>query len=389
MRIKRLLITTIVILPYLFCTTTKNQVQIPHSERNMSTNQIFPEIVSVNLPIVTIQFTGSQYGVVAITKSGEIYALKSLTTEPFFKKVKSIEFKEPCECYFSSPKFPYICGTGIRDYQILDLNQNTVSTQLISCDGNEKIFISYLFGSRIPMLFLTVEHVGWGQADSYEDTYLYDFNQKNQNKVLSGYYSSALFQLSDTLFLRLEIQRNHLPQKWQIFESSIQTTSTNDLSDTLNKLGFGPYISSVNSSKNMLICEENKEPFRLFSISWDSHFKNVKVVPWTFQQPKQYIPGKDYCFSQDGNWLRNTAAERSNLHSIYNVFYYLSDKYPGNVSIPIFGLEAIEFIPGAFLDTPEWGTVYVDISRGLDGILMVYKMRDVMAKIVERAKEMR
>jgi hypothetical protein len=45
--------------------------------------------------------------------------------------------------------------------------------------------------------------------------------------------------------------------------------------------------------------------------------------------------------------------------------------------------------PGGFLETSEGGTVYVDLSHGLEGVLKVYKMRDVMDRIIERAKEMK
>jgi hypothetical protein len=355
----------------------------------MQNNDLFPEIIVTKIPIVTIHHTGSKYGTVAVSASGNLYSFRSITQEPYFERIKQVGFEEPCKKYESHPDLPYICGTGVRDYQIVDLNQESIFKSIVSCNGNEEFFLHYVFKGVKPIILLLLEHVGWNENDSYEETYLFDFEKKSPVKILDNYYGSQFFQLDENLLLRGEMQRGSLPYIWQTMNSDFNKKMSNDLTDTLNHINIQTFKQSYNKKGRMMICYTRDSSYTNCTISWDSAYKKVNVVPWTFQEPKEIISGKDFCFSPDGTWLRNTSCYRSNLDTDFNVFYHISDKYPASVSIPIFGIESVVGVPGAFLDTPEWGTVFVDLSRGLEGILMVYKMRDVMAKIVERAVEMR
>jgi hypothetical protein len=389
MRIKSFLLILSIVVTMHDCALTQSTTISIKSEHPMTPNGVFPEVISTGIPIVAVLPTGSDYKTIAISTSGNIYSINSLLKEPYITQIKKINFKEPCKEYISNPGLPIIYGTGIRDYQIIDLNNHTIESGIVSFNGNEEFFWSYLFKTNKPILLMTLEHTGWNDSDSYEETYLYDFNQKKVEKIVDGYFASMWIQLDEKTFLREEMQRGNKPSVWQIFYDNLNNKINNKLTDTLNKLYPHVFKNSYNYQKKLLIFKTADSNQTKYTISWDSLYKDISVVPWTFQKPKEIILGKDFLFSQDGNWLRNTACKESDLETDYNVFYHISDAYPASVSIPIFGIESVVGIQGAFLDTPEWGTVYVDLSRGLDGILMVYKMRDVMAKIVERAKEMR
>jgi hypothetical protein len=388
MRLKLFLLILSLLITTHDCALPRSTISIK-SEHPMISNGVFPEVISTGIPIVAILATGSEYKTIAISSSGNIYSINSLFKEPYITQIKKIYFKEPCKEFFSNPSLPIICGTGIRDFQIIDLNNHTLESGIVSCNGNEEFFFSYLFKTTKPIFLMTLEHTGWNDSDSYEETYLYDFNQKKVEKIDDEYFASMWIQLDEKTLLREEMQRENKPSSWKILNEDLEGKESNKLTDTLYKYSPDVFKNSYNFQKKLIIFSTDDSIFANCTISWDSLYKDISVVPWTFQEPKEIISGKDYCFSPDGTWLRNTACYRSDLETDYNVFYHISDAYPASVSIPIFGIESVVGVQGAFLDTPEWGTVYVDLSRGLDGILMVYKMRDVLAKIVERAKEMR
>jgi hypothetical protein len=373
----------------LFCTTTKQVRTIIESEKSMLNDSLFPEIITTKIPIVAILPTGSKYGMVAITASGSIYSFKSITEEPCFEKVDKVGFDEPCKNYESNPDLPYICGTGTRDYQIVDLENHKVFKDIISSNGNERFFLTYLLKSNEPVLLFTLDHIGWNDSDSYEVTYRYDFEKKKAIKFTDQYYGSLILQVEEKMILRGEMKPGSQPYLWDVMKFDFKEKIRNDLTDTLMKLNLYTFKQCYNKPKRMLICFSRDTSSAIFTIAWDSLYKDVSSIPWTFQEPGEIISGKDLCFDQTGTWLRNTASFRSNLDSVCNVFYHISDKYPAHVSIPIFGFKAVEGVPGTFLETPEWGTVYVDLSHGLEGVLMVYKMRDVMERIIARAKEMK
>jgi hypothetical protein len=389
MRVKSFCLILSITLTTIDCALTQSNTISIKSERPMISNGVFPEVVSTGIPITAILPTGSDYKTIAISAAGNIYSLNSLFKEPFITQIKKIHFNEPCKEYISNPGLPIICGTGIRDFQIIDLNKYTLESDIVSCNGNEEFFFSYLFKTTKPIFLMTLEHTGWNDSDTYEETYLYDFNQKKVEKIVDEYFASMWIQLDEKTFLRENMQRENKPSSWKILHEDLKEKTSNKLTDTLNKYSPDVFKNSYNYQKKLMIFSTDDSIFANCTISWDSLYKDILVVPWTFQEPKEIISGKDYCFSPDGTWLRNTSCYRSNLDTDFNVFYHISDKYPASVSIPIFGIESTVGVPGTFLDTPEWGTVFVDLSRGLDGILMVYKMRDVMAKIVERAAEMR
>ena len=69
-------------------------------------------------------------------------------------------------------------------------------------------------------------------------------------------------------------------------------------------------------------------------------------------------------------------------------FFAINDSFPQSLSVPVYGGLSSMNGGGCFLETADWGTVYIDLSPDKPGYLIVYKMRDVMAKVVEKMRKL-
>jgi hypothetical protein len=129
----------------------------------------------------------------------------------------------------------------------------------------------------------------------------------------------------------------------------------------------------------------------LYLIHWKNDYSEQSINRLSFHIPRDRFMSSHFEISHDGKWLKGVSfSQDTDIHDDKIVFYQADVKYPAGLSLGVLGGESNinMWYYGAFVETKQWGQVYIDIHKASEGILLVYKMRDVMEQIVKRAKEM-
>ncbi len=298
-------------------------------------------------------------------------------------------FESPCKKYFSLPDDKYLWGFGIRDFQILDLSSGIQQTHLLSHNGNDMIYSTTVVDTTDLKIWIDIVHHSFKKTDSNDISIIFDVIQNKVIDTIYG-YGGFIFLLHDNMTL-CELFDAPKPTTWKISSELIYDQKDNELTKKLSDLGISAYPESY-SKKNMLMIgnyntEDGTNNFA--SVKWDPSYEDISIQPFTYQQEKDIVLWEQFEISPDGKWAKTVARDYSTEKRTDDItFYAVNDSFPQSLSPPVYGGRSTRDGGGCFVETDDWGTVYVDISPEAPGYLVVYKMSDVMNKVVEKMRNL-
>ncbi|MBN1292666.1 MAG: hypothetical protein JXB48_12570 [Candidatus Latescibacteria bacterium] len=297
------------------------------------------------------------------------------------------QFSYPCKKYYSLRDGSLIWGFGLRDFYIADLVNGTVKEELASHNGNERIVQMDVLDRDKPTLYVEITKTNWGEYIQRE--LVYDPVDKKSIDTIND-YKGELFLLPNGNIL-FEKFNGSLPATWKIGKGFKTGLKDNLLTDKLNDAKVYVWSISYSYQNNLMIgfnTINDKDIY--YVIKWDDNFEDVSIEPFSFQRdPDRYL-WDHFEISQDGKWAKTVSKlKKSDQRTDDITFYAVNDSFPQSLSPPVYGGRSTRDGGGCFLETDDWGTVYVDISPEAPGYLAVYKMSDVMNKVVEKMRNLK
>lgn len=388
-----ILLLAIIILQCTCSISRKHYINNLLKDPTIMNGDISPIILNGEIPVTSILNVASPTNYVLIDLAGQIHTFKIADNKIVTQKNGNCALNRPCNEYFSSCSSHFVWGFGVRDFHVVDLNSHQSKSIVVSHDGNEKIVSANLFSNSL--FFIQNYHTGWSLKESYIEVSHFDFDS---NKITFSLKCNGgvFFPINNSDAIWEGFGDTTEPSTWELTDFKLQNPLKNSFTDTLTKLDIYVGDDSWNPLSRIMVGRDRKafnRDFYTYSISWDSSFKDISISPLTYQIPKDKCFSDYFQFSLDGKWARVTASQaptidEDNSNQKFNVFYNIDEKYPQKISLPVFGGKTSENSKGAFIDTPEYGTVYLDISDGLNGIIYMYKMSDVLTQIVKKSAEM-
>ena len=240
------------------------------------------------------------------------------------------------------------------------------------------------------------------------------------------------FAIDNQYMLGYKWKSTETPRSWDVFFFDWRTHEIvrNDLTETMNQMGFMTWHKSINLERRYLLARIVTQDYyqgefsyrrinRFYKISWDEHYSNIAVndISYMFES-WPYKPDEiSIDISPDGSWVSATILDvtinpggRTGYYK--RIFFHVDDKYPDGISMPVFaaGYETIEGEKGtAFVDHPvhgmclalgwqEWTDLAIDRVNAIgvssfkpqkllgNGIIL-FRMEDVLTVINTQLQE--
>ena len=357
---------------------------------NMLTGDIFPEVVSVKIPVLGIYNDRKPSTFIIVSMGGTIYRGHIENGEIKTTLVDSVRIESPCKQLLFDAERQILYGYGVRDFHAIDLNTKQYRKIVVSYKGNDKILFAILLKEPNIQFLIETAYTGWTREQSYSVYTIYDFKNDtilhSSDKLCSG---GKLYPIGENNLLYQKWNGQN-PNEWYFTDYSLLKKMSNNLTDALSNKDISAMEYCVNLEKQIIVGKFRKTGHP-FIIQWKPDYSDYSIKPFTFHEPKGRSIQNYFEISPDGNWVKGISKSRNfDIRDDKVVFYHADPKYPSGLSLAVHGGESYlsQYYPGAFIETKQWGMVYVDIFKGMDGVLFVYKMNDVLAQIVKRAAEM-
>jgi len=349
---------------------------------------IIPEVIECKLPIYSLFNSKENGALVIISPAGTIHHA-ILGNNKLTAGESEAAFELPCKEYFQSPDKRMYFGYGGRDFHAADLDLKIAKRLNVTYETNERILTANMISCQDKKILVCVSHDGWNDDDSYYYYLGYDFQENKIVYKIDKFKGGIFYYIKDNSMLFQDWSVN-ATTKWWITDGTINEIHSNKLTDKLSDMNISTLRNTFSFINNKMIgCFTPLNSLEKFCfVQWKSNFSDPSVHILSFQEPKDRFLYYNHEFSPNGKWVKSTSDAKRPDNNTWIMFYHCDDAYPGGLSIPIHGGDSHSDSKGVFLDTPEHGMVYLDISRGLDGVLYMYKMNDVLTQIAKRAKEM-
>jgi len=357
---------------------------------------IFPEIIKLKLPVLAI-FNDREPGTFIIVDIGGGISRASFKNDDItWKEIDSVRFSARCNQLFFDAERQIIYGFGRRDFHAIDLKTKQYRKIITSFDGNDMILFSTLLKEDSIQFLIQTIHTGWTDKDSYEVYSIYDF-EKNSTVFSTGRFQGGgmLYPIGKNNLLYQKWNRQE-PTDWFFTDNTLSQKITNKFTDELTALSMGVWDHGFNYDKQIFVGfaqydSAGSDREILYMVRWKPDFTDYSIFPFTFHEPEHRSIQEYFEISPDGKWIKGISADDGlEIRENKVAFYHSDTKYPSGLSLAVHGSTSILnwHYPGAFVETKQWGMVYIDIFKGLDGLLFIYKMSDVLEQVVLRANEM-
>jgi hypothetical protein len=354
-----------------------------------STSELFPEMIWMGGPLAQCCNVFNKDVLAIITSEGTVKIGKIENDEFISENKKTVSFNSPCKKYFSLKENHFIWGYGTRDFQIIDINKNTINELIISANGNDMIYSTTPLPFNDLIICIDLVRASWNKNKSNTKTFLYSIASSAITDTLAG-FNGILFILKNNKVLYEKFNHPKL-NSWKI-KSEIKTGEgeTNKLTKYLSDTGMLVWQNSYNDKKNIMIGTAHvDDSIKFFTTKWTDDFQDISIEPLTIQVSKDTTMFDRFEFSEDGNWAKTVSRDwKKNSDSDFITFFAVNDTFPQSLSLPVYGGVSSRNGGGCFVETDDWGTVYVDITPEMPGYLVVYKMRDVMDKVIEKTRKL-
>jgi hypothetical protein len=365
-----------------------------NSDRNkkgkyIMTGHIFPEVLNSNVPIVAAFNYNASGSFVVVDFSGLIYAAEIVNGKIKYQIIKNVKFLKPCKQYFFDKEKEIVYGFGTRDFHIVKLLENVHKEVVLSFNGNARIINAVSLKGETSQFLIEVDHVGWSISESYSTYNIYDVENDSiifKSEKMTG---GILYPIGSNKIL-YQKWNDTLPTEWYFCDNTLKETTRNKFIDKLNQLDISAWPFSMNYECGRMVGFIMSKS-ALVSICWKSDYSDFSVMPFTFHEPKGRSVRTVFEISPDGKWVKGgSIPDGGSDREEQILFYHVDNKYPSQLSLPIHGTSTnIDMKKtSVFVETKEYGPVYLDISRGIEGLVYMYKMNDVLWQITRRAKEM-
>jgi hypothetical protein len=306
---------------------------------------------------------------------------------------------------------------------------NTVRTRLLDPDEG---LIAYQYA-------IDTQYLNDSQtANIGTSTYIYNYKTDNmileiKNPVRGSImdFPAMSFAIDNQYMLGAKWKSTETPRLRDVFFFDWRTYEIvrNDLTETMNQMGFTPWRKAINLERRYLFADIETQDYhqgeysylpinRFYKISWDEHYSNITVndISYMFEgwPTKPGIISID--ISPDGSWVSATIYSVSINHGgrtgyYKRMFFHVDDKYPDGISMPVFavGYETLGIKGTAFVDHPvhgmclalgwqEWTDLAIDRVNAIgvssfkpqkllgNGIIL-FRMEDVLTVINTRLQE--
>lgn len=305
----------------------------------------------------------------------------------FTLKDYSVQFSYPCKKYYSIQNASLLWGFGLRDFYIADLKNGSIKEDLVSHNGNERIIQIDMLDRDQPTVYIDIAKSNWG--NNIHRGLIYDLSIQKTIDTIKD-FQGEIFSLQNGKLLIEKFNDDMEPATWKISDSLNGAQSENSLTKKLNELGVFVWSTSYSYANNSMIgFNDLRDDMVFFSIFWDDNFEDVSIEPFSFQRdPDRYL-WDHFEISPDGKWAKTVSKlKKTDQRTDDITFFVVNDSFPQSLSPPVYGGRSTRDGGGCFVETDDWGTVYVDISPEAPGYLVVYKMSDVMNKVVEKMRNM-
>ena len=351
-------------------------------------NDILPEVITCKIPVIATFNSEKEDELYAISISGAIYETSLNQSKLNSTCIDSVRFSAPCKNYFKSASGTFLYGYGMRDFHVVDIKRKIEKNILVSFHGNESILEVTILNEEKQTFLITVYSQGWTHEDSFCCFVTYDFEANKIVNKSQNCYGGIYHYVSDQKMF-FQQWAYAAPPRWFLTDNTMLKLDSNDLSKELTNYMVETLYNNISFEiKKMIGFFRDKDEKEILSIvQWNDGFKDPKITPFTFQKPKDRYIWTNFQFSLDGKWVKGTSQGKGDNTSCI-LFYHSDNKYPGGLSLAIHGSESTQDVNGSFITTKEYGTVYLDISRGMEGLIYMYRMNDVLWQITRRAKEM-
>lgn len=358
---------------------------------NKMNSAIFPEVLSIKIPILGIYNDREPGTFIIVSMGGSIYRGHFENGEINTTEIVDVRFEDPCKQLFFDAQRQIIYGYGVRDFHAIDLNTKQYRKTIVSFKGNNKILFATLLKEEPEIRFLVqTSYTGWTPEQSYKIYSIYDFLLDSITNSSDKFYSGGMLYPVSINKLFYQKWNGNNPTEWFFTDNTLTLKVTNKFTEAISAKDIVAMEYGVNIEKK-LIAGSFRETGHPFIIRWEPDFSEYNINPFTFHEPKDRSIQPYFEISPDGNWIKGISKSRDyDIIDDKVVFYHADKKYPSGLSLAVHGWESYlqQYYPGAFVETKEWGMVYIDIFKGMDGVLFVYKMNDVLMQIAKRAAEM-
>jgi hypothetical protein len=358
---------------------------------NKMDSDIFPEVVSIKIPALGIYNDREPGRFIIVSMGGSIYRGHFENGEIKTTEIESVRFEAPCKQLFFDAQRQIIYGYGVRDFHAIDLSTKQYRKTIVSFKGNDKILFAALLREEPDIHFLIqTSYTGWTDKDSYDIYTIYDFNKDTAISKSDKFFGGGMLYPIRPNYLLFQKWNNSNPTEWYFTDNTLTKKETNDFTKALSAKDIGTWDNDVNLAHQILIGTV-RTTGDYFIIRWSPDYSDFSFNPFTFHKPKDRSIQEHFEISPDGNWVKGISKSTDyDIRDDKVIFYHANEKYPSGLSIAVHGWESYlsQYYPGAFVETKEWGMVYIDIFKGMDGVLFVYKMNDVLTQIAQQAKEM-
>lgn len=358
---------------------------------NMTNSDILPEVISLKIPILGIYNDREPGTFIIVSMGGSIYrghfengGIKSTI-------IDSVRIEEPCKQLTFDATRQILYGYGVRDFHAIDLTTKQYRKSIVSYKGNDKIRFTTLL-KDIPAIqfIIRTSYTGWTDDDSYDIYSIYDFEKDTIVFTSDKFFGGGKLYPIKPNHLLFQKWNNSNPTEWYFTDNTLAKKESNEFFKALSAKDIGTWDNDVNLAQRILIGTV-RIGGQLIIARWKPDYSDFSILPFTFHKTKDRSIQEYFEISPSGNWIKGISKSQNlDIRDDKVVFYHANSKYPSGLSLAVHGWESylLQYYPGAFIETKEWGTVYVDIFKGMDGVLFVYKMNDVLAQIAKRAKEM-
>ena len=358
---------------------------------NMLCGDIFPEVNSVKIPVLGIYNDREPGTFIIVSMGGTIYRGNFENSEIKTTPVDSVRIESPCKQMFFDTERQIIYGYGVRDFHALDLNTKQYRKTIVSYKGNDKILFAGLLKEEPGIRFLIqTAYTGWTDKDSYEIYTIYDFEKDSIVFKSDKFFGGGILYPINKNYLLFQKWNDSDPTEWYFTDNSLEQKTANEFTKALSNKNIGAWDNCVSIDQRIIV-GRFRETGQLIIIRWKPDYSDYSILPFTFHNPEGRSIQEYFEISPDGNWVKGISKSKNfDIRDDKVVFYHADPKYPSGLSLAVHGGESYlsQYYPGAFIKTKQWGMVYVDIFKGMDGVLFVYKMNDVLGQIVKRAAEM-
>ena len=346
---------------------------------------IYAELLFFGQPISQCLNLQTPSPLAILNTAGNI-SIGDINNNEFINIDNNTHFSFSCKRYYSFPNQLLLWGFGLRNFCIVDINTGVVEDFLLSSNGNERIIQVDIIDYKNPKLYIDIAKSTWGK--SIHRGLIFDPLNKNVTDTINN-YSGEIFPLPNGDLLFEKFNGSH-PPKWQIGNGFNTEFSNNKLTDKLNDSSLIAWAVSYSYQNNFMIGYNTvNHQMIYYSIKWDNTFDNISIEPFTFQKEANQILWHHFEISPDGKWAKSVARQKEPYTKSDTItFFAINDSFPQSLSLPVYGGVSSRNGGGCFVETDDWGTVYVDITPEMPGHLVVYRMRDVMEKVIEKTQKL-